>query len=47
MEIKKRLGERIARMYHGAAAAERARADFETQFSRRGVPEDVEEYRVA
>ena len=44
MEIKKRLGERIARMYHGAAAAERARADFETQFSRKGVPETIEEY---
>jgi tyrosyl-tRNA synthetase len=44
MEVKKRLGERIARMYHGAAAAARARADFETQFSRRGVPESIEEY---
>jgi tyrosyl-tRNA synthetase len=44
MELKKRLGERLARMYHGAAAAERARADFDTQFSRRGVPEDVQEY---
>ena len=44
MEMKKRLGERLARMYHGAAAAERARADFDTQFSRRGVPEDVQEY---
>jgi tyrosyl-tRNA synthetase len=44
MELKKRLGERLAGMYHGAAAAARARADFETQFSRRGVPEDVEEY---
>lgn len=44
MELKKRLGERIARMYHGEAAAASARADFETQFSRRGVPEHVEEY---
>jgi tyrosyl-tRNA synthetase len=44
MEVKKRLGERIARMYHGAAAAARARADFETQFSKRGVPESIEEY---
>ena len=44
MEIKKRLGERVVRMYHGAEAATRARADFDTQFSRKGVPEDVEEY---
>jgi tyrosyl-tRNA synthetase len=44
MEVKKRLGERIARMYHGEAAAARARADFETQFSKRGVPESIEEY---
>ncbi|MGH7741628.1 MAG: tyrosine--tRNA ligase [Candidatus Eiseniibacteriota bacterium] len=47
MELKKRLGERIASMYHGAQAAARARADFETQFSRKGVPEDVEEYSWA
>ena len=44
MEIKKRLGERVVRMYHGAESAIRARADFDTQFSRKGVPEDVEEY---
>jgi tyrosyl-tRNA synthetase len=44
MEVKKRLAERIARMYHGEASAERARADFETQFSKRGVPESIEEY---
>jgi len=44
MEIKKRLGERIVTLYHGTEAAKRARADFDTQFSRREVPEDVEEY---
>lgn len=41
MEIKKRLGERLVRMYHGEAAAERARRDFDTQFSRKGIPEDL------
>jgi tyrosyl-tRNA synthetase len=41
MEIKKQLGARLVRMYHGEEAAERARRDFETQFSRKGVPEDV------
>ncbi len=47
MSVKKRLGERIARMYHGAQAAERARLDFETQFSRREVPEILEEFHRA
>jgi tyrosyl-tRNA synthetase len=42
MLVKKRLGERIVSMYHGAAAAERARADFEAQFSRREVPENLD-----
>ena len=44
MEIKRQLGERLVRMYHGAEAAARARADFDTQFSKRGVPQDIEEY---
>jgi len=38
MSIKKRLGGRIVRMYHGALAAEGAERDFETQFSRRQAP---------
>src|SRR5262249_35739192 len=45
MDIKKQLGERLVTMYQGADLAKRACADFETQFSRREVPEDVEEYR--
>jgi tyrosyl-tRNA synthetase len=44
MTVKQRLGECLVRMYHGAEAAERARRDFETQFSHRGVPETVEEF---
>jgi tyrosyl-tRNA synthetase len=44
MTIKKRLGERLVTMYHGADAATRARADFETQFSRREVPEHLEDF---
>ncbi|MFI5372222.1 MAG: tyrosine--tRNA ligase, partial [Candidatus Eisenbacteria bacterium] len=44
MIVKKRLGERIVTMYHGAAAAAQARADFETQFSRREVPEHLEDF---
>jgi tyrosyl-tRNA synthetase len=46
--VKKRLGERITGMYHGSEAAARARGDFEAQFSRREVPETLEEFhRVA
>lgn len=44
MTVKKRLGERIVTMYHDAAAATRARADFEAQFSRHEVPEHLEEF---
>lgn len=44
MEVKKKLGERIVTMYHGEASAERARRDFESQFSRRGLPEEMEEF---
>ena len=44
MELKKRLGERIVRLYHGVDAAARARRDFEAQFSRHAVPEDLEEF---
>ncbi len=44
MDVKKRLGARIVRMYHDEDAATRAQRDFETQFSKKGVPDDVEEY---
>jgi tyrosyl-tRNA synthetase len=44
MTIKKRLGERLVTMYHDADAAARARTDFEAQFSRREVPEHLEEF---
>jgi tyrosyl-tRNA synthetase len=43
MTIKKRLARRIVAMYHGDAAGERAERDFEVQFSKRGVPEDIPE----
>jgi tyrosyl-tRNA synthetase len=31
-------------MYHGEDASDQAERDFETQFSRRGVPEDIEDF---
>jgi tyrosyl-tRNA synthetase len=44
MELKKRLGSRIVSLYHGEEAAERARGDFEAQFSRREIPAELEEF---
>jgi len=44
MTVKKQLARRIVTIYHGAEAGERAQADFEAQFSRREVPEDLEEF---
>ena len=41
MTVKKRLGRRLVRMYHGEEEADRAERDFETQFSRRGTPESL------
>jgi tyrosyl-tRNA synthetase len=41
MEIKQRLATRIVRMYHGEEAAARAVRDFDAQFRRRDVPEDL------
>jgi tyrosyl-tRNA synthetase len=42
MTVKQKLAARIVRMYHGEEAAERAGRDFDTQFRRRDVPEDLE-----
>jgi tyrosyl-tRNA synthetase len=41
MGIKQRLAARIVRMYHGEDAAARAARDFDAQFRRRDVPEDL------
>jgi tyrosyl-tRNA synthetase len=41
MMVKKRLGQRLVRMYHGVDAAERAQRDFEAQFSRGEAPESL------
>jgi tyrosyl-tRNA synthetase len=47
MEIKQRLAARIVRMYHGEEAAARAARDFDAQFRRRDVPEDLAVHRIA
>ncbi len=41
---KKRLASRIVSLYHGVDAAVRAQADFETQFSRREAPEQLDTF---
>lgn len=41
--VKKRLGQRLVTLYHGEAEAHAAQESFETQFSRRGVPDDIRE----
>ena len=41
MSVKKRLAGRIVTMYHGAEAAARAQGDFEAQFSRKEIPQDL------
>ena len=44
MLIKKRLGERVVALYHGDDAAVRARENFEKQFSRGEVPDQLDEF---
>src|SRR5439155_25119334 len=44
MLVKKRLAARTVSMYHPPGSAERAQEDFEAQFSRRQVPDDLEEF---
>ncbi len=46
MEAKKNLGETIVRYYHGESASKEARLHFETVFSRKEIPEDIEEIRI-
>jgi len=41
MLVKKRLAHRIVTMYHGLEQADRVQRDFEVQFSRREIPEDL------
>jgi len=44
---KKRLAARVVALYHGEAAAAQAQRDFETQFSRREAPEQLETFSRA
>lgn len=46
MQMKKRLAGQVVGLYHGAEAASRARLDFEKQFSRKEIPDDLEVFGI-
>jgi tyrosyl-tRNA synthetase len=46
MTWKKDLAQRLVRMYHGQEAADRARDDFDKQFSRREMPSEMPVVKV-
>lgn len=43
MEIKKKLGEEIVKLYHNEEKSKSARVHFETMFSKKEIPDDIEE----
>ncbi|PIP20959.1 MAG: tyrosine--tRNA ligase [Candidatus Omnitrophica bacterium CG23_combo_of_CG06-09_8_20_14_all_40_11] len=45
-EAKLSLAENITRQYHGRDSAEKARGEFEGVFSKRGLPQDIPEYKT-
>ena len=46
MEVKKRLGETIVKYYYGEKEAKEARIHFETVFSKKEIPDDIEEIKI-
>lgn len=46
MKAKKKLAKEIVERYHGKRAAERAEAEFENIFSKRGMPENIAEFEL-
>jgi len=47
MEMKKRLAREIVAIYHSTEAAGEAQAEFERVFSRREVPEDMQQLEIS
>ncbi|MEA1991350.1 MAG: tyrosine--tRNA ligase [Thermodesulfobacteriota bacterium] len=45
--VKIRLAQELVERFHGARAAEAAKADFEAQFSRGEVPDDIPEFKLS
>jgi tyrosyl-tRNA synthetase len=46
-DVKTRLAQELVERFHGARAAEVVKADFEAQFSRREVPDDIPEFNLS
>ncbi len=46
-DVKTRLAQELVERFHGARAAEAAKADFEAQFSRGEVPDDIPEFKLS
>ncbi|OSM05268.1 tyrosine--tRNA ligase [Magnetofaba australis] len=46
MEVKKRLGAEMVARFHDAEAAEAARAEFETMFKKKDLPDEIDEVEV-
>jgi tyrosyl-tRNA synthetase len=46
-DVKIRLAHELVERFHGARAAEIAKADFEAQFSRGEVPDDIPEFKLS
>jgi tyrosyl-tRNA synthetase len=46
-DLKMRLAQELVERFHGARAAEAAKADFEAQFIRGEVPDDIPEFKLS
>ncbi len=46
-DVKARLAQELVERFHGARAAGAAKADFEAQFSRGEVPDDIPEFKLS
>ena len=46
-DVKTRLAQELVERFYGARAAEAAKADFEAQFSRGEVPDDIPEFKLS
>jgi len=46
-DVKMRLAQELVKRFHGTMAAEVAKADFEAQFSRGEIPDDIPEFRLS
>jgi tyrosyl-tRNA synthetase len=46
-DVKIRLAQELVERFHGARAAEAAKADFKAQFSRGEVPDDIPEFKLS